>query len=68
MSIFSIISEWSFELLTVSSKGYRSTITRSMSGILKFLESLISESELVLSIPPKTLGCKVLTLPFNMEG
>ena len=56
MSIFSIISLWSADFFTVSSNGYKSTITRSISGISYFLESSISELDLVFNIPPKILG------------
>ena len=54
---------------TVFSKGYRSTITKSISGISNFVSCSTSlTSFLRLKIPPKIFGCKVFTLPPKIEG
>ena len=68
ISIFSIIWSASFVFLTVSENGYRSTITRSISGISYLSASFLSDSESVFRIPPNIFGWRVLTLPFKIEG
>ena len=69
ISIFSIINDSSFVAATVSSKGYRSTITKSISGILYcFISATSVSTSLLPKIPPNTDGCSVLTLPPKMEG
>ena len=56
-------------LANVSSKGYKSTITKSISGISCCCICAISLSNsLRPKIPPKILGCNVLTLPPNISG
>ncbi len=69
ISIFSMIDLSSAPEATVCSNGYRSTITKSISGISNSVISATSESfPLLFKIPPNTFGCKVLTLPPKIEG
>ena len=69
ISIFSMISSCDFESFTESSKGYKSTTTKSIEGILKLLSSLISLSKFLrCKIPPNIFGCRVFTLPPKIDG
>ena len=69
ISIFSIISCSGAPLATVFSKGYKSTITISISGISNSANCALSPSlSLRLKIPPNTFGCKVLTRPPKIDG
>ena len=69
MSIFSMINFSSSVVLKVSSNGYKSTMTKSISGILYSAISAKScGSYLRPNMPPKTDGCNVLTRPPKIEG
>ena len=69
ISIFSIISASLLVFLIVSSKGYKSTITKSIGEIWCCANSIWSFSwSRRAKIPPKILGCKVLTRPSKISG
>ena len=69
ISIFSIISCSLPPAATVSSKGYKSTMTKSICGISNSSRAAWSSAtSWRFNIPPKTLGWRVLTLPPRIDG
>ena len=69
ISIFSMINFSSSVFFNVSSKGYKSTMTKSKAGILYCSISFKSWSSYLLpKMPPKIEGCNVFTLPPKIEG